>query len=49
MLPTSVAAGTLTSITLNGSPVAFSTQTIKGIQYAMFQVAAGAYQATYTP
>jgi hypothetical protein len=49
MLPKSVAAGNLTSITLNGSPVVFSTQTIKGIQYAIFQVAAGTYQATYTP
>jgi hypothetical protein len=49
MVPTSVAAGLLRSITLNGSPVAFTRQTIKGLEYAVFQVAAGTYQATYTP
>ena len=49
MLPTTVAAGTLSTITLNGSPVAFTRQTIKGIEYALFQTAAGTYQATYAP
>jgi len=39
----------LTSLTLNGNPVAFTKQTIKGIEYAIVTVAAGSYQATYTP
>jgi len=46
MVPT---LGRLTTLTLNGSPVAFARQVIKGIEYATFQVAAGTYQATYTP
>ncbi|OLD17181.1 MAG: hypothetical protein AUJ01_09500 [Acidobacteria bacterium 13_1_40CM_3_65_5] len=51
MLPTSIvtATHTLTSITLNGNSVAFSRQTIKGNEYAIFQVAAGSYQASYAP
>ena len=49
MLPTTSGAGTLASLTLNGSPVTFTRQTIKGIEYAMFQVASGTYLATYTP
>src|SRR5207247_7471011 len=49
LVPTKVTAGTLTTITLNGSPVVFTTQTIKGVEYAIFTVAAGTYRATYTP
>ena len=51
MVPANIltATRTLTSITLNGNPVAFVRQTIKGIEYAVFAVAAGSYQATYTP
>ena len=47
MLPTSSPAGSLTSITLSGSPVSFTTQTIKGVQYAFFAANAGSYQATF--
>ena len=47
MLPTSSAVGSLTSITLNGNPVAFTAQTIKGVQYATFPADVGTYQATY--
>jgi len=47
MLPLSSISGTLTSIKLNGNAVAFSTQTIKGIAYAVFPGAAGPYQAVY--
>ncbi|MGH9537614.1 MAG: choice-of-anchor D domain-containing protein, partial [Terriglobales bacterium] len=47
MLPTSSPAGTLTSITLSGSPVGVTTQTIKGVQYALFTANAGSYQAKY--
>ena len=49
LLPSVVSAGTLSTLTLNGSAVAFTTQTIKGIQYAVFQVGTGTYQATYAP
>jgi large repetitive protein len=49
MLPTTVAAGTLTGITRNGSSVSYTTQVVKGIDYALFAAAAGAYQATYAP
>jgi Domain of unknown function (DUF4082)/Bacterial Ig-like domain/Bacterial Ig domain len=49
MVPTVVAPGTLSTITLNGNPVTFTRQTIKGIEYAIFQVAPGTYRATYTP
>jgi len=47
MLPNHTAAGAITAITRNGSPVAFAVQTIKGIQYATFPGIAGAYAATY--
>jgi Domain of unknown function (DUF4082)/Bacterial Ig-like domain/Bacterial Ig domain len=47
MLPVSSSAGTLTSITLSGSPVSFTTQTIKGVQYAFFNASAGSYSAKY--
>jgi len=51
MLPTNILTQSrrLTSITVNGNPVAFTRQTIKGIEYAIFTVAAGSYQAIYTP
>ena len=49
MVPTTLATATLSTITLDGNPVAFTKQTIKGIEYAIFQVAAGLYRATYTP
>src|SRR5207302_490873 len=47
MLPVNAPAGTLTSITLNGAPVSFSAQTIKGVQYAFFNANSGSYVATY--
>ncbi len=37
---------TLTSLTRNGSPVAFVLGTVKGMQYAFFPALAGAYQVT---
>jgi hypothetical protein len=48
MLPTSMASGTLSSITLNGVTVSFATGVIKGVSYAMFPAAVGNYQAVYT-
>ena len=47
MLPTTAATGELTSLTRNGAPVPFTTQTIKGIEYAIFSAAAGGYTAVY--
>jgi Concanavalin A-like lectin/glucanases superfamily/Bacterial Ig-like domain/Bacterial Ig domain len=49
MLPVQGPGGTtLTGITHGGSPVAYTVQTIKGIQYAMFDAATATYQATYS-
>ena len=48
MLPVQGPAGTLTAITRGGTPVAYSVQTIKGIQYALFDAATATYQATYS-
>jgi hypothetical protein len=47
MVPTLGATGSLTGLTRNGSPVSSTTQTIKGLQYAVFPAAAGNYTATY--
>ncbi len=47
MLPTQGANGSLQTLMRGGNPVTFSTQTIKGIEYATFDAAAGAYSATY--
>jgi hypothetical protein len=49
LLPNTSAAGTLASLTRNGNPVTFTTSTIKGITYAVFTAASGAYVATYAP
>jgi fibronectin type 3 domain-containing protein len=47
MLPAQSAVGSLTSVTRGGNPVVFTRQTIKGIEYALFSAADGAYSATY--
>jgi hypothetical protein len=47
MLPASGPTGPLQALSRNGQPVAFATQTIKGITYATFPADAGAYVATY--
>ncbi len=48
MLPTTGPGGTtLSTITRSGSPVTFTTSTVKGQQYAMFAASGGSYQATY--
>jgi hypothetical protein len=49
MLPASGPTGALQAISRNGQPVAFATQTIKGITYATFPADAGSYVATYPP
>ena len=47
MVPANSTAGTLTALTLNGSAVSFTTQTIKGVHYAFFAANAGSYVAQY--
>jgi hypothetical protein len=48
MLPLQSGGRTLTTLTLNGAPVSFTSQTIKGVQWATFPAAPGTYSATYT-
>src|SRR5262249_12916446 len=47
MLPVQSAVAPLTSITQNGAAVSFTTQTIKGVQYAFFNTSGGNYVAQY--
>ncbi|RKS02408.1 DUF4082 domain-containing protein [Flavobacterium sp. 102] len=47
MLPVSSSNGELISLQLEGSPVAYTTEVIKGINYAFFEAASGNYTATY--
>jgi hypothetical protein len=48
MLPIQGPVGALTGISRGGSPVTYTVQTIKGIQYAMFDAATATYTATYS-
>ncbi len=48
MLPTQGPSGSLSALSCGGSPRAYSLQTIKGIQYAMFDTITGTCQATYS-
>jgi len=47
MLPVNSATGVLVGLTGPNGAVAYTTDIIKGIQYAFFTAAAGAYTATY--
>ena len=48
MVPTAGSGGSsLSTLTRNGTAVAFTRTTIKGIEYAFFPAAAGSYVATY--
>jgi hypothetical protein len=52
MLPRSGPTGTLTALTVNGSPVTITSgmiQTIKGMSYVLFPAVNGSYAATYGP
>jgi len=49
MLPMATTTGPLTNLRRNGSPIAFATQTIKGVEYAVFEGSSGSYEATYVP
>jgi hypothetical protein len=47
MVPAQFGGQTLTGISLGGAPVSFTLRTIKGVEYATFPTAPGAYEATY--
>ena len=47
MLPMAGPTGELTGVTRDGAPVATARRTVKGIDYAVFDAAAGGYAATY--
>ena len=47
ILPVQGPSGTLTALTCAGSPRSYTTETIKGIQYARFATVTGTCQATY--
>jgi hypothetical protein len=49
MVPNQTPGGHLTSLTINGSSVAFTVETIKGRAYAVFRAASGNAVATYIP
>lgn len=49
MIPATTAAGTITSLTVGGNPVAFTTETVKGLSYAVFPASTGSWVATYAP
>lgn len=48
LLPYTTTKGTLTSLTKDGAPLAYTTETMKGVTYAVFTTTTGNYAATYT-
>ena len=48
LLPTQGPTGTLSALSCAGSPKTYTLQTIKGVQYAMFDTITGTCQATYS-
>ena len=49
MVPTISAGGVLTGIILGASPVAYTIQRVKGVEYAFFAASNGTYQVSYAP
>jgi hypothetical protein len=47
MVPTASADGLLASLTVDGNPVTYRTETIKGLEYAIFAASGGTYAARY--
>jgi hypothetical protein len=47
MVPARATGGSLIGLTRNGVPVGTTLRTVKGIEYAVFDAAAGTYVATY--
>jgi hypothetical protein len=48
MVPLDGAWGQMQTLTRGGSPVSFDTETIKGVDYALFPAVGGSYRATYS-
>ena len=48
LLPTQGPSGTLSALSCGGSPKTYTTQTIKGVEYAMFDTVTGTCRATYS-
>jgi fibronectin type 3 domain-containing protein len=48
MLPRTSSAGQLSAVSRNGTPLALTVATIKGVSYAFFDAASGNYTATYS-
>lgn len=49
LLPLESRKGRLASLTREGAPVSYITETIKGVAYAVFPTTSGAYAAAYSP
>lgn len=49
MVPIESSAGTLQQLTRNGTAVTTKTETIKGVDYAMYSASVGSYEASYLP
>ena len=47
LVPAVWGTSSISGILLDGAPVSYTTQTIKGIQYAIFASSAGTYQVSY--
>jgi hypothetical protein len=47
MVPTQLTGGRLQGITLNGAPVTYTVEVIKGMEYAFFNAVTGNYVASY--
>jgi MYXO-CTERM domain-containing protein len=47
LLPIEADAGPLSSLTRGGTPVAFTTELVKGVSYAVFDAQSGSYVASY--
>ncbi len=47
LVPASAGSSPINNVTLNGAPVTFTTQTLKGVAYAIFPAGAGTYAVTY--
>ena len=48
MMPVQDAGGTIASLKTGGTDVTYQTQTVKGVQYAVFDAIPGAYTVTYS-
>jgi hypothetical protein len=48
LLPYNASVGTLNALRRGGSPIAYTLETTKGVQYARFEALGGSYEAEYT-